>query len=264
MAATDILPENISLDRFSELLGCYPALIKTISSEKAPKAGQPSLLELDEYRYGVAVDTFRSAKPRRQMHHGDVKKLVDWKLRHGKFRPTLMKLVSSNEEEAVKKTMQEAMAQYWSDNNIVKATDAIAKLRGIGPATASLLLSVHDPEQVIFFSDEAFWWLCCDGQRSPIKYNAKEYQQLNTAANSIAKRLQVGATDIERVAYVVMKDAARQSAPSASQLQDRPSTMKKDKAVDEKSHKEPVKRKGGSAIEANDAPPRRSQRHKAS
>ncbi|KAI1127467.1 hypothetical protein F5Y10DRAFT_194177 [Nemania abortiva] len=264
MADPDTLAENISLDRFNELLSRYSSLIESISSEKAfpiaPKPGQSSLLQLDEYRYTIAIDAFQSDKPRRQMEHDDVKTLVDWKLRHGKFRPTLMKLVSSNDGDVVKKTIREAIEQYWTNNNnITKATDAIAKLKGIGPATASLLLSVHDPERVIFFSDEAFWWLCRGGQKSPIKYNAKEYQQLSIAAEKVTKRLQVGATDIEKVAYVIMKDDARQSVPSIGQ----PHT-KKAKAIHEAIQKAPVKRKSNPVTETSDRPLRRSQRQKAS
>ncbi|KAI0466647.1 hypothetical protein F4859DRAFT_518901 [Xylaria cf. heliscus] len=262
MANADTRPENITISRFNELLNRYTSLIQSISSEKAPKTGQPSLLDLDEYRYGVAVETFRSDKPRRQMGHDDVKTLVDWKLRHGKFRPTLMKLVSSNDGEVVKKTIQEAMEQYWLDNNATKATDAIAKLRGIGPATASLLLSVHDPERVIFFSDEAYWWLCCGGQKSPIKYNAKEYQELKIAADKIVKRLQVGATDIERVAYVAMKNDAWQPLPSVSGPKKAPT--EKSKVTDQPTNKTPAKRKGSSNVDTNDRPTRRSQQRKIS
>ncbi|KAJ8127480.1 hypothetical protein O1611_g6156 [Lasiodiplodia mahajangana] len=263
MTHADTLAKSISSDLFNELLSRYSSLLKSISSEKAPKAGQPSLLELDNFRYTVAVDAFQSDKPKRQMEHDDVKTLVDWKLRHGKFRPTLMKLVSSNDGGVVKETIRDAMAQYWSDKNITNAMDAIAKLKGIGPATASLLLSVHDPNRVIFFSDEAFWWLCCGGQKSPIKYNAKEYQQLNIAADKLSKRLHVGATDIEKVAYVIMKDDTRQPTPSISQPPTKPST-KKSKATNEIAQKAPVKRKSSSVMDTNDGSLRRSQRKKAS
>lgn len=123
-----------------------------------------------------------------------------------------MKLVSSNEEEFVERTIQEAMEEYWANSDAARALDKIAKLKGIGPATASLLLSVHDPDRVIFFSDEAFYWLCCKGQKSPIKYNAKEYQGLNAAAQALIKRLGVNATDIEKVAYVLIKEGASEAA----------------------------------------------------
>ncbi|KAI0535666.1 hypothetical protein GGR58DRAFT_429644 [Xylaria digitata] len=263
MADNDTVPDNITISRFNELLSRYNTLIESMSSQKPTKTGQSSLLELDEYRYKVAVEAFQSDKPKKQMSHDDAKKLVDWKLRHGKFRPTLMKLVSSNDGEVVRKTIQEAVAQYWLDKNTMKATDAIAKLKGIGPATASLMLSVHDPERVIFFSDEAFWWLCCGGQKLPIKYNAKEYQQLNVVADKIAKRLDVGATDIERVAYVVMKDDASQPVPSINRPPNKP-FAKKDKATDKAIPKVLGKRKNSSVIDTNDRPLRRSQRRKAS
>ncbi|KAK5632707.1 hypothetical protein RRF57_008421 [Xylaria bambusicola] len=263
MTATDVLSENISLGRFNELLSRYDSLIASMSDEKPPKPGQSSLLTLDKYRYGEATDLFRSNKPKRQMVLDDVKALVDWKLRHGKFRPTLMKLVSSNEEEVVSNTIQETMAQYWLDDNVTKAMDAITKLKGIGPATASLLLSVHDPERVIFFSDEAFWWLCCSGQQSPIKYNAKEYQQLNIAADKLVKRLQVGATDIEKVAYVVMKDNAGK-VPISMSPPPKKTPVKQDKRAEEAKPKPAAKRKNSSVIDIDTKPLRRSQRQKAS
>ncbi|KAI0976674.1 hypothetical protein F4678DRAFT_120843 [Xylaria arbuscula] len=262
MTDTDTLSENISAGRINDLLGRYDSLIESISSEKPLKPGQPSLLDLDQYRYKIAVEAFQSKQPKRQMGHDDVKKLVEWKLRHGKFRPTLMKLVSSNDGEVVRETIHEAVAQYWLDGNITKATNAIAKLKGIGPATASLLLSVHDPDRVIFFSDEAFWWLCCSGQKSSIKYNAKEYQQLNVAADKITKRLQVGATDIERVAYVIMKDGAPPPAPT-SRVQRKPA-VKENKAAEENIPKASAKRKNSAGLDASEGPVRRSQRRKAS
>jgi hypothetical protein len=174
-----------------------------------------------------------------------------------------MKLVSSNDGEVAEKTIQQAMTQYWSDNDSIKAMDAIAKLKGIGPATASLLLSVHDPERVIFFSDEAFWWLCCGGQKSPIKYTAKEYQQLNAAANEVVKRLHVGATAIEKVAYVIMKDGPSKSLPSTSQSQSNP-FKDEPKVIDKAVPKAPTKRKNDLVTDTKDRPVRRSQRRKIS
>lgn len=174
-----------------------------------------------------------------------------------------MKLVSSNDVNLVEETIHKAITQYWSDKNITKATDAIAKLKGVGPATASLLLSVHDPDRVIFFSDEAFWWLCCGGQKLPIKYTAKEYQQLNAAANKIAKRLDVGATEVEMVAYVVMKGDTSQLMHSTSQTQGKSST-EEPTATDYALPKATGKRKNSTSIDATDTPLRRSQRNKVS
>lgn len=118
-----------------------------------------------------------------------------------------MKLVSSNDETFVEDTINNALDVYKKPSDSPAALDVLTKLKGIGPATASLLLAVHDPESVIFFADEAFYWLCCDGKRDPIKYNAKEYKELSEMARVLAKRLQVTAVDLERVAYALMNDA---------------------------------------------------------
>lgn len=129
--------------------------------------------------------------------------------RHGKFRPTLMKLVSSNDEAHTKKVIKKAIDSYRKSPNIQAALDTLCTLKGIGPASASLLLTVHDPDQVIFFSDEAFYWLCCDRKSdTKIKYNKKECQDLQEQAEALCFRLGVSATDVEKVAYVLMKQLA--------------------------------------------------------
>ncbi|KAF4446269.1 hypothetical protein F53441_10071 [Fusarium austroafricanum] len=139
----------------------------------------------------------------------DIKKLVEWKLRHGKFRPTLMNLVSSNDPIEAQRIVKRAVETYKKDANIEAALGVLTKLRGIGPATASLLLAVHDAPRVIFFADEAFWWLCCNGKQSPIKYNAKEYRTLCSRVDDLRNRLDVQASDVEKVAYVLMKQPAQ-------------------------------------------------------
>ncbi len=165
-----------------------------------------------------------------------------------------MKLVSSNDEATVKEIIQQAMKQYWAKRDVSKTLDIIIKLKGIGPATASLLLSVHDPENVIFFSDEAFYWLCCNGKKVPIKYNMKEYMELSAAADSVARRLQVRATDIEKVAFVLMRrgtlDATSTGGKEASLSETQPtksgssmaSTKRKDGPVDDKGNPGQVRR----------------------
>lgn len=117
-----------------------------------------------------------------------------------------MSFVSSNPEPFTKSTIASAIKTYNNDaSNAQAALDTLVKLKGIGPATASLLLNVHDPQGVIFFSDEAFYWLCCGGKKGAVKYNAKEYRELREKAADLGKRLGVGMADVEKVAYVVMK-----------------------------------------------------------
>lgn len=119
-----------------------------------------------------------------------------------------MKLASLNTEKDVSQISGEAFAMYEDDIfNIKGAVKKLSELRGIGPATASLLLSVHDPDSVLFFGDEVYWWLCCKGKRRSIKYNFKEQEELTDNFRALVGRLgeEIRALDVEKVGYVMLK-----------------------------------------------------------
>ncbi|KAJ6784165.1 hypothetical protein PWT90_09657 [Aphanocladium album] len=270
MAPTGIpSPEKITKAEFAALLDEYPSLVDAISKSKASKPGQKSLRQLDEYRYGTALADFSAScgGGGKAMTLDDVKLLVEWKLRHGKFRPTLMSLASSNDAAAAARAIAAAVATYRgdpSDAGIAAALAGLTKLRGIGPATASLLLTVHDPARVLFFSDEAFYWLCGGGKVTAIKYNNKEYELLRQNAAKLVKRLGVSATDVEKVAYVLFK---RDAAGADEKSKTAPKVKAAGKAVkDDKGAKEaPAKRKSAVVKEEEPEPTpgtRRSKRVK--
>ena len=92
-------------------------------------------------------------------------------------------------------------------------------MRGIGPATASLILAVYDPQNVPFFSDELFRWLHWEDAKNKgwdrsIKYSLKEYKQLLERMGELRERLkedggdaeEVSAEDIEKAAYNIAKN----------------------------------------------------------
>ncbi|TQV98591.1 hypothetical protein V2A60_007689 [Cordyceps javanica] len=229
-------PDEITHDEFASLLNDYPSLVEKISQSKGSKPGQKSLQQLDEFRYGKAIAEFggTASSSSKEMTLDDVRLLVEWKLRHGKFRPMLMGLASSNNAAVTRRTIAAAIQAYRASSpsssasptqpgggdgdgggdGVTAALAALTKLRGIGPATASLLLSVHDPARVIFFSDEAFYWLCAGGVAGrKIKYSNSEYEMLRRNAAKLVGRLGVSATDVEKVAYVLFK---RDTAPQES------------------------------------------------
>jgi len=119
-----------------------------------------------------------------------------------------MKLVSSNDAAAAEATIRDALAAYRAKSSAPVAVDGLTALKGIGPATASLLLAVHDPAHVPFLSDEIFYWLCADGKVAPIKYNTKEYRDLVARTQEVVGRLGVKAVDVERVAFVLFRGDA--------------------------------------------------------
>lgn len=165
-----------------------------------------------------------------------------------------MKLVASNDEVFVKDTIKNAVDLYKTTFDASAAIDALIKLKGIGPATASLLLAVHDPGKVIFFADEAFYWLCSSGRRDSIKYNVKEYKELSSRLQSLAKRLHVKAVDVERVAYTLMNDTGSASPAKEGIPQTKKQTLE-DKST-------AAKRKQDSVVDEAPAP-RRSKRGKS-
>ncbi|KAK1975974.1 hypothetical protein LZ30DRAFT_330168 [Colletotrichum cereale] len=227
-SAKSASPDNISCEEFQQLLANYSPLIESISASKGARADQKTLQELDQFRFVEAPALFSQDGPKRAMNHNDVKSLVDWKLRHGKFRPTLTKLVSSNDSSAVQETVKEAINKYRDMADLSAALNILTKMKGIGPATASLILAVHYPQKVLFFSDEAYYWLCNKGQKASLKYNMKEYESLNSQARKLLKRLGVGAMEVEKVAYVLLKQEGSipkpiPGAPASSSVKTAPS-----------------------------------------
>ncbi|KAK1595722.1 uncharacterized protein LY79DRAFT_667702 [Colletotrichum navitas] len=242
----------MSYEEFQQLLANYDSLIDSISTSKGAKAGQKTLQELDQFRFVDAPALFSQDEPKRAMNHDDVECLVDWKLRHGKFRPTLMKLVSSNDSSAVQDTVKKAIDNYRDMADLSAALNVLTTMKGIGPATASLILAVHYPEKVLFFSDEAYYWLCNKGQKASLKYNMKEYEHLNSQAGKLLKRLGVGAMEVEKVAYVLLKqegsipkptpDLASTSVKTTSKPNQSASVKKRKSVEDSMEDKVPVRR----------------------
>ncbi|OJD19964.1 hypothetical protein AJ78_00158 [Emergomyces pasteurianus Ep9510] len=162
--------------------------------------------------------------------------LMDWKLKHGSHRPALMGMIRSNPDSLVQSTTRSAFAQLQKclsntgDEGFPAAPleTLTGSLRGVGPATASLFLSiapcqnasdeVYDSRNINaapFFSDELFNWLCLDkyahdfpnssigGDDMPrskvkksqatteakIRYNMKEYRELWEAVRELRGRV---------------------------------------------------------------------------
>jgi hypothetical protein len=191
-------------------------------------------------------------KPLKSKWHTQLTSLCS---KHGKFRPNLQKLVASNPPETVTSVLTEAFAQYSKDPSDIKtATSKIAELKGIGPAAASLILSVHDPENVIFFADEAYRWLCHGGEKVAIKYNTQEFVDLFAKAKALSAKLRVTALDIERVAYVIMKES---QPPKEPKLMKEPSERPAGRPripEDQKKPKPPPSGRGRGRPPKSDAP----------
>ncbi|KAJ5610812.1 hypothetical protein N7510_007531 [Penicillium lagena] len=100
--------------------------------------------------------------------------IMEWKLKHGVARPTLMGYIKANQANLVRESTATALSalptadpMLYPDEAFPRPSlDALTKpLRGIGPATASLILSISTAEgdashQIPFYSDDVYLWLC--------------------------------------------------------------------------------------------------------
>lgn len=117
--------------------------------------------------------------------------------------------MQQNSPEDVNDISRKGFAEF-EDGRRKDSIKTLSTLRGIGPATASLMLSVYAPEKAPFFSDELFRWSFYEtgkgnGWDRRIKYTAKEYDEMYEKVQALLGRLDVSAIDAEKVAYVLGK-----------------------------------------------------------
>lgn len=120
-------------------------------------------------------------------------KLMDWKLKKGKFRATLPKLIRQNESTFVMQCTRGAFSTMLKDLDkeltteeytamIKSAMKGVCLLRGVGPATGSLILSSLSgitSRAPPFFSDEAGSYVLSKMGvfKGKLKYTMGEYLQ---------------------------------------------------------------------------------------
>ncbi|KAJ5740859.1 hypothetical protein N7493_000731 [Penicillium malachiteum] len=194
-------------------------------------------LELDRWRYDDLPKSIASRRTKKAnvLSKEEAVSIMEWKITHGHSRPMLMGLIRSNAESLVSSCASAALDALSKDSEeFPKASlDALQPLRGVGPATASLILSIMtgcDTRQIPFYSDDAFLWLCLRAypkvednaseavkvKPSPVvlkvRYTLNEYRELWDACNELQGRLNEGLevgqepvsqNDIEKVAYVL-------------------------------------------------------------
>jgi hypothetical protein len=171
----------------------------------------------------------------------------------------LLALVQSNSANDIQDTTKAAFKVL---PDAISALKVLVALKGIGPATASLLLSVAAPDTVPFFSDELFRWCMWDEAGSPggwqrkIKYNAKEYEMLLEKVDALVKRLGVRAVDAEQVAWVLGKERVNIDVRDDGDVED--AATKEEEPVSDEAAEEKVSKpraKAGTKRKASETKP---------
>lgn len=191
------MPDYIkTIEKAASLL--YPLITEELSAQSAKKYNNDSwtLAVLDEWRNVELPAKLKERQEKGNLHitKDELVLIMDWKLAKGKFRPALPKLIMSNDAENVKEVTKAGFdiflqldAKDWTllaledyKKTIRASMKKLCELRGVGPATGSLLLSLLKGITTIappFFSDESFLYYIQEPLRpgTPIKYNVKEY-----------------------------------------------------------------------------------------
>ncbi|CAH0480598.1 unnamed protein product [Peronospora belbahrii] len=111
------------------------------------------LTELDAWYLVSFPSILQTREPKPYITHEELQRLMEWKLKKGKWRPQLMKFIMSLSEKEVEKASREAF-ETLKAGDLRTATEALCVLKGVGPATASAVLAAYD-ESVPFMADEA-------------------------------------------------------------------------------------------------------------
>lgn len=174
--------------------GFYGQVIESIAKEKSGRWHKKLFEELDDWRYNELPEILEQRWKSEEevwLTKSELQCLMDYKLQKGKFRATLPKLIAQNSDEEVREATSKGLTEWLqkiggikSNNAYIEAAKVAIKdlsvLRGVGPATATLILSLLariNPRAPPFFSDEAFMYYVLEPQRpdTKIKYLAPEY-----------------------------------------------------------------------------------------
>lgn len=203
MALLNYASVKSSLTRYEEAFGLK------IGSKKPKVASE--LVKIDRWLRNRLPATIAQRKPP-SITHEELSDLMKWKLGRGKFRPRLQQLAESNSPESVVDASKAAFEKLGSGFGALKAAlDALCVLKGIGPATASLILSLFSPDIAPFMSDEAV--LALSSSAAKIDYTANRYLQyanevkalrtkLNKQTSAASKSEALSAVDIERALWI--------------------------------------------------------------
>jgi len=116
----------------------------------------------------------------------ELSRVMSWKLRTGKNRPGLQKYVDALTDKEVRAASEAAFAclPVKGAGSLKDALTQLSKLKGVGPATASAVLSFWCPEKAAFMSDESL-----EGIVGSRKYTLQEGLALTTSCAKKAKEL---------------------------------------------------------------------------
>ncbi|KAG8198079.1 hypothetical protein JTE90_020909 [Oedothorax gibbosus] len=139
-------------EQWTYVFSQYKEVLKEKASLRTKKGGPEELIRLDTWYQEQLPKIIQSRKPA-FIKHEELVQIVKWKLMRGKFRPRLTDLVRINTETAVFNASKKAFRKPPKD--LSNAITSLTNLKGVGPATASAILTAAFPNEVPYMADES-------------------------------------------------------------------------------------------------------------
>lgn len=136
--------------RWEQCLSWYPSAISLYEEALIAKK-KAGLSALDKMMWSELGGAIKSRKPS-SMTASEYRKVIEWKLKRGKWRPRLQKFADELPDELIR-AQSEVSLRELDAGNLKVAVKQLVELRGCGPATASAVLAACDLS-VPFMSDE--------------------------------------------------------------------------------------------------------------
>lgn len=160
--------------------------------------------------------------------------VIPWKFAVGKTRNALLGLLRSNSDTDIAKctkagiSLAKSITGEASDDDIAAAMGKITELKGVGPAGASVILSMVRPDLFCYMYDEVID--CFLPKRT---YTLKVYMTCNTACIQIARDLKEdwNPAKVARTLWVAARASANGNDPTVDTNPSSPQQKKREPSV---------------------------------
>jgi len=159
-------------DQFEFALSIYQQTLLAKAETKSSKSME--LVHLDNWFQNDLPNKIQSRGEEAHITHEELVQTITWKLLRGKFRPRLKEFVTSNPASMVLEVSKKSIKKLLSTFDVEGSIESLCKLKGVGPALASAVLSAAAPQLVPFMADECL--LSIPGI-DRCQYTIKEYSK---------------------------------------------------------------------------------------
>ncbi|CAG7724413.1 unnamed protein product [Allacma fusca] len=159
--------------QFRYVLSLYDEALRLKAEAKSKKPQE--LIKLDQWYQKEFPKKIKSRGKDPHIIHDELVTIMKWKLARGKFRPRLKELVTMNSPRVVETESRKAFRALFKKEDLGASIQYLCNLKGIGPATASAIVTAAAPERAAFMADEC---LAAVPEIEGIDYTLQEYLEM--------------------------------------------------------------------------------------